>query len=229
MNSRFPTEREYINWLINHEAKNTTQHDKVLDDFEFAKDLDLLGTSLSFLIRYSTCHFVCKGGNHIMESYCGRAYNLAFSAFILIRKGLYDESFNCIRSLGEIANIIFLFNKDYPKSFKKWLLLSEEKRRKEFSPNSVRNKIKNLGLESFTPMKSDEYWNLCEQSTHIVPHTIPNKYNHDDKGTVGGILQKDGIKKALSHLALLTAAVTILFGESFNRPQDHNEILKNIT
>ncbi len=166
---KFPTGQEYLMSTILGEAKNNRGHDRLFSENQLENELELLGTSLSYLFRYSTCYFGCpgEGRTHVLEPYAGRTYNLSLVSFVLLRSGLYDESMTVLRSIGEIANLVFLFISDYPKSIEMWFHLSEKERRNEFFPGRVRKKIEELNLTELMPMRREAYSFLCEQSVHI--------------------------------------------------------------
>ena len=71
--------------------------------------LDGLGTLLVFVYGLATCGWGCKGGDHQIEWLLGRVLNQAFAAHRLIRSGFYDEALVLIRGIGEIANLLLLF------------------------------------------------------------------------------------------------------------------------
>ena len=67
-------------------ASETAQH---LDEYKLNNEI--IGTCLNVLYQAGTCHRKCHGGGHVLESLCGRAYNLSCGAYNLANCGLYDE------------------------------------------------------------------------------------------------------------------------------------------
>jgi hypothetical protein len=171
---------------------------------EHALSLNLIGTSLEALHTAATCRRTCSGGMHVLEAIAGRAYNLGVASYVLSCRGLYDESLNLTRSLGEIANIIMLSGID-----KVWLddwLHSDQKTRiAKFKPGHVRKRLEETG----TPHVADRTWYsvFCENFTHVTPDTKPNMHNPGARGYVGGVFQSHGLAYSLSELAnAVTAA-----------------------
>ena len=100
--------------------------------------LEGLADVLSHLHQYATCGFRCRDGDHLIERLAGRSYSLAVAASRLWCFGQYDESLLLTRSIGEIANLVFLFAQD-PESFAAWSTASENDRRRDFSPVKASN------------------------------------------------------------------------------------------
>jgi len=74
-----------------------------------------LGTVLSLLDRAASCYWGCRGGDHVVEYIAGRSCSSARAARRLFEFGYYDESLSINRSIGEIANLLLLFNFDPPR------------------------------------------------------------------------------------------------------------------
>src|SRR5271163_1935702 len=86
---------------------------------EHKDTLIVIGDCLSVLFQAGSCHRGCRGGDHLLERLCSRAYNLALGAYSLTEIGLYDEALILVRTLREMANLIALFNFDKNK-VKEW-------------------------------------------------------------------------------------------------------------
>ena len=148
-------------------------------------DLALIGTALSALYQAATCHRRCYGGGHVLESLCGRAYNLGSSAYLLASFGYYDEALNLVRGIGEIANIVSLSVLD-KKSLREWLEANPNTRRKKFSPARVRRILEERG-QTLMYADSDWYAKFCELYTHVGPGTRPNLHNDAGIPVAGGV------------------------------------------
>ena len=97
------------------QRRATDQSAKVTDEMQRLSGVKLpattegLGTVLSLMYRAACCAFGCNGGNHQLEWLVGRVVNQANAAFGLIRSASYDESLMLTRGIGEIANLLWLF------------------------------------------------------------------------------------------------------------------------
>jgi hypothetical protein len=160
--------------------------------------LENIGTVLSLLERLATCFWGCGGGDHVTEYLSGRTCSLARSGLRLIKFGFYDESLLMSRSIGEIANLLFLFVNDY-SSFDDWKIVSEQQRKKNYSPIQVRLKLEALKLP--IPIDQQRYSRLSEMTAHVTPQTKPQNHNLIAKPTLGGYLQQTGVLLALNELA----------------------------
>lgn len=201
-----PSNLEHIKIISLFSEKNRQLSASKLDTYK--NHLAQLGISLSILYQAATCHRKCFGGGHVLESLAGRTYNLATSSYILTCRGLYDEALSLIRSMGEISNIILLSVVD-KEAHERWMQADKRTRLREFSPLKVR-----LLLEAKNePMYADKDWysSLCEDYTHFHSRTIPN--NHDEKsGNIGGVVQDEGMKKAIYELTNLSVHIALLIG-----------------
>jgi hypothetical protein len=190
---------------------------------EYARDLRVIGTSLSALYLAATCHRKCHGGPHILESLTGRAYNLGCGAYILICRAFYDEALNLVRSMGEISNLVLLSVVD-KNSLRKWLEADRKTRLTDFSPVKVR---KLLEAQS-TPMIADKDWyaSFCDRYTHISPATKPNLHNDVGLPHAGGVFQPAGLRHSLSELATVLGSVAMPICKYFKLDDVLDELLK---
>ena len=164
-----------------------------------------LGTVLSLLGRITTCYWGCTGGNHMIERVAGRAYSSACASLRLLHFGYYDESLLLTRSIGEIANLLFLFSRD-AKALADWQRLDERSRRKKFKPVAVREKLE--ALEIPLPVDQDRYGLLSGEAAHVTPSTTPQAHNATGRPILGGFFQGAGALLALNELAAAVAVVT---------------------
>lgn len=167
--------------------------------------LDNLGAVLSLLDRATSCFWGCHGGEHTVEYLTGRVYSSARSSLRLLRFGFYDESLSLTRSIGEIANLLFLFFNDNA-AFSRWKASNKKERLANFSPFKVRLALEGLGIP--LPMDEERYSQLCEIATHVTPETRPQAHNLVNQPVLGGYFQEAGVLVSLNELASAVALAT---------------------
>src|SRR5258708_6593527 len=168
----------------------------------------LIGTALSVLYQAATCHRKCHGGPHILESLCGRMYNLAVGAYLLAQRGLYDEALNLTRSIGEASNLIALSVID-KAALKEWLSSDKKTRLSKFSPSKIRKALERQE-PALVLASEDWYAKFCEAYTHVTPQTKPNMHNSRGQAYVGGVYQAEGLNSTLEELATVLASVAMI-------------------
>ena len=207
-----------------NEVPNGIMHMKLLDSMidnnllesshvieNYDRDMELIGTSLSVFYQAATCHRKCHCGNHVLEALCGRIYNLGSSSYYLLRVGLYDESLNLIRSIGEISNLISLSVVD-SNAILEWLAADKKERLNKFGPAAIR---KRLEPENMLLVGQDWYSELCEKYTHVTPDTKSNE--HDEDGPmIGGFVRDEGSRKSINELAYVLSVTAILVCRFFD-------------
>jgi hypothetical protein len=191
---------------------------------EAEADKELIGTALCALYEAATCNRKCHGGGHVLESLCGRMYNLGASAYLLICTGFYDEAMNLTRSIGEAGNLVGLSVVD-KVALREWLQSDKKTRMKKFSPSEVRKALQRHGAR-FVIADDDWYSRFCERYTHIGPETKPNMHNPENQPTVGGVLQEDGFKNALGELTTALGMTALLICRYFGFTDLFDEISK---
>jgi hypothetical protein len=165
-----------------------------------------LGTLLSFVDRMSSCFWGCSGGDHVVEYLAGRVGSTARATLRVILFGFYDEAMSLTRSIGEIANLLFLCNQD-AAAFSEWLSSTKQERVKNFGPARVRKRLKDKGLEVF--IDETRYGELCEIGTHVTPRTKPQAHNILGMPCAGATFQEAGAIVALNELGFATACATV--------------------
>jgi hypothetical protein len=175
-------------------------------------NLQFIGVCLCVLYQAATCHRKCHGGAHVLESLCGRAYNLAASAIHLSKLGYYDEALNLIRGIGEISNLVALSSVE-EGAIQEWLTADDKTRRNKFSPARVRERVRK---NSVVPMIADGDWysDLCEKYTHVTPKTKPNFHNQE-RPMCGGHFQLNGLDEALGQLATILGFLSMFVCKYF--------------
>lgn len=197
---------DHLKMVARLEAVTTSQS---LKDLSASDDqYRLIGTALSVLYQAATCHRKCHGGPHILESLCGRMYNLAVGAYLLAQRGLYDEALNLTRSIGEASNLIALSVID-KGALQEWLSSDKKTRLSKFSPSKIR-KVLERQEPALVLASEDWYAKFCESYTHVTPQTKPNMHNSRGQAYVGGVYQAEGLDIALGELATVLASVAMI-------------------
>ena len=208
--TRVPEETEFLQIVWEQEDECEKETDERLPTMgkRAPACIAQIGTVLSLLDRMASCWWACRGGDHVVEYLCGRTASTGRAALRLMRFGFYDESLLLSRSIGEIANLLCLFNEE-PSSFEKWKQSSRGERMKEFSPVKVR-----LGLEAVPgtpPISQERYTLLSERAAHVHPETKPQSHNILGIPVPGAIFQDEGLLVCLNELAV-TLSLSTLFG-----------------
>src|SRR5712671_6182669 len=165
----FPTGRNFLT-IAQHLADLSS---KATDSFRtnagglYPKTLAGTGNVLSILYRLACCAYGCKGGDHQIEWLVGKFVNQATSAHRLIRAAQYDEALMIIRGMGEIANLLFLFQND-KNELAAWKATDKRIRFKQFFPGEVRKRLTKL-LRIGPLIDEDRYNALCKIATHPTP------------------------------------------------------------
>jgi hypothetical protein len=138
-------------------------------------------------------------------------------AFKLARSGFYDESLSLIRTVGEMANLYYLFCID-PNALGEWKNADDKKRNNKYSPVKVR-----LALEKNNqpvPIGQERYRQLSEKAIHLHPNIPPQMYNAHRSSKAGGAYQEAGLFLCLSEIGFSFSMVGICTFIKFNLPDD---------
>ena len=221
-----PEGMEFLQLIWEMEDKLEKESDERLPDLGERAPACLreIGTMLSLLDRLASCWWTCNGGSHEIEYLCGRITSNARAALRLMRFGFYDESLSLCRSMGEIANLIFLFHFD-EAAFQQWKGSSRRQRLKKFGPYRVRLRLEEKA-GSAPPINEERYRLLSEQSVHVHPGTKPQSYNLPGVPIAGATYQKGGFIICVNELVL--ALSVSLFGGALLLDID-GSIRKHIT
>lgn len=160
--------------------------------------VERIGTILSLLDRMASCWWVCRKGDHLIEYLCGRVASSARATLRLVRFGFYDEALSLCRSIGEVANLLCLFNED-PDAFQAWRTASRSTRLKEFSPLKVRTRLEQLNQRP--PIDQERYRLLSEVAAHVHPDTKPQSHNLLGVPMAGAAFQDQGLLVCVNELA----------------------------
>jgi hypothetical protein len=174
---------------------------------EMEPQLEFLGWALAALYEVGTCNRKCWGGPHLLESLSARVYNLGVSAYLLTVRGFYDEALNLVRSIGEIGNLISLVATE-EHVVDAWVAADKATRIRKFSPAAVRRRLEKGRGVLIAPQ--DWYGEFCDRYTHPTPGVTPNMHNTQGLGYVGGIVQKDGLRKSVDEVVEKVGAVALM-------------------
>ena len=200
----FPVGYPFLEWF-QHVADKAS---RTADDFAKSSGKALpasvegLGNVLSLLYRAACCTWGCRGGDHQIEWLTGRVVNTAASGHRLLRAGFYDESLMLTRSIGEIANLLWLFKLE-PEALAAWQGANRRERLRSFGPASVRKRLESQG--GLVPIDQERYQRLCEIGTHPTPGFRPGHYSGMGRPVLGVLLQPAGVYVSVTELCYSTA------------------------
>ena len=157
-----------------------------------------IGTVLALVDGMASCFWGCGGGSHDIERLCGRVASDARAAIRLMKAGFYDQALMLCRSMGERANLLWLFAHQ-PDALTDWQDLSDHERRKRFTPVQVRKALERL--QKGIPIGQERYQSLSSEVVHPHPHVSPQTYNMLTIPTLGGILQPAGVMICINEIA----------------------------
>jgi len=209
--SKFPVGRTFLD--VTQELADTSS--RITDEFcskagkSLPETMEVTGTVLSTIYRLATCHFGCKGGDHQMEWLAGKFANQAVSVHRLVRAAQYDEALMLIRGMGEIVNLMWLFQEDRPE-LAAWKMADKKTRIVRFGPGSVRGRLRKLN-DLGPPIDDERYSALCEIGTHPTPSLAPGHYSGKGRPVLGAILQEVGVFVCVNELAYAVAMAAIPF------------------
>lgn len=150
----------------------------------------------------------CHGGDHVVEYLLGRTLGSVRATVRLARAGLYDESFNALRTAGEIVNLLTLFNED-SELLEKWRAASPRDRFSLARPTNVMRRLAAAGRAS-SALDSKKY-DLMSRIAHGNTSDAPQAHNPVGLPLTSGRFQEAGLLVALNEAAV-AAALAILAG-----------------
>jgi hypothetical protein len=173
---------------------------------------DRLAKATAILEVTACCGFGCPGDNndaHILHRLLGRVVSNANASLDLAMGGYYDESLTLSRSIGEIANLLWLFQSDH-STLDAWKTLDGRARWNNFRPAAVRRKL--VALNQVVLVDEDDYSVLSEVATHVSPGTSPQTLGVHRRPNLGGFFLEDAFIAALNELAWNTGVVCLPAG-----------------
>jgi len=203
--SEFAVRREFLELIqkYNDEASQCADIFSAESGKALPATLDGLGTVLSLLYRIACCAWGCRGGDHQMEWLTGRIVNHAVSSHRLIRAGSYDEALVLIRGIGEIANLLWLFDVN-PTTLVEWKSADRRDRLVKFGPAKVR-KLLAGATPLGAPIDDHRYRALCEIGTHPRPAFAPGHYTGTGRPVLGVLIQPVGVYMTVTELGFAVA------------------------
>jgi hypothetical protein len=171
------------------------------------RTMEATGTVLSILYRLACCYYGCGGGDHQIEWLAGKFVNQAVSVLRLVRAAQYDEALMLIRGMGEIVNLLWLFQEDRAEMLA-WKSADKKARLNQFGPGAVRHRLEKLS-ELGPPIDSERYSALCEIATHPTPSLAPGHYSGTGRPVLGSIIQEVGVFVCINELAYAIAMAAI--------------------
>ena len=159
---------------------------------------DQIGTILALTDAMASCFWGCGGGNHNIERLCGRVVSNGYAAIRLMKAGFYDETLSLCRSMGEVANLMWLFVHQQD-ALTDWQTLTDREHRKRFGPVKVRETLEKL--QKGVPIRQERYKPLSSQIVHPHPRVSPQAYNMLTIPTLGGVLQPAGVMICINEIA----------------------------
>lgn len=198
--------------FLDHLTKAYDRPAKPTDEFfrqggkKLPKNAEHLGDTLAHLYGIACCMWGCKGGDHTLEWLAGRVCNQALGSFRLIRCGSYDESLMLTRGIGEIANLLWLFQCNQTH-IERWRLADRKTRLNAYGPAAVRKAIEVSGQAP--PIDAQRYQKLCEVGTHPVPGNVPGHFTGTGRPVLGGFFQAAGVFVCMTELGLAVASCAV--------------------
>lgn len=179
---------------------------------------------LPLLANVACCFWECPGKNspHVIEHLIGKGVSQTLAGIELSLSGHYDEALILARTVGEAANLSWLFLLK-PELLTQWQNSGHQERWNKFRPAKVRNRIKSSG--SPVPIDQNRYSVLSAETCHPSPHTLPQNFNSEIP-TLGGFYQEAGLIASLNELA---APISVLGGTGVrlveNLPSDKVQLI----
>lgn len=188
-----------------------------------ARDIyhNLDGALLS-LAQLASCHWGCRGGEHIQENLVRRLVNYSLASIRLAKLGLYDESLAMLRSLAELANLLELFTVS-AETLPEWLELSPKERWKKFGVKSVEERIRKTG--NLPIVDRDTYRKLCALGVHVIPASLTTSHQFDGSVHVGGSFSVPAFLLIINELSIVLGACLKLSVHLFGLKQPAAELL----
>jgi hypothetical protein len=225
----FPVARDFLGLLQELADASSKNTDKFCAEAGecLPQTVDAVGTVLSILYRLACCYYGCPGGDHQIEWLAGKFVNQAVSAHRLVRAAQYDEALMLIRGMGEIANLLWLFQEDRAELVA-WKAADKKTRLNQFGPGAVRRRLEKLS-DLGSPIDSERYAALCEIATHPTPSLAPGHYSGTGRPVLGLILQEVGVFVCVNELAYVVAMTAIPIAVLLESSSDIKAQIKSLS
>ncbi len=182
------------------------------------------GDLLSVLYRLASCYDGCQGGDHQIERLVGKIVSQGMAAYRLIRAAQYDEALTLICIMGEIVNLLWLFQAD-ESELKAWKTADNKKRLRDFGPSAVQGRLE-AASELGAPIDDDRYAAFNEIAVLPMPGLGPRHSNEPDKPAPAATIQNVGVFVSVNELAYASAMAAIPIGVVLDCAEDMQERLK---
>lgn len=187
---------------------------------------EYLGQVLAYADVIGSCTFGCPGASyedHAVVYLPARASSFGRAALRLAKMGFYDEALNIVRSVGEIGNLLALFASD-ANAIEEWKKSDWKHRMEHLGPSKVRKRV--LLAKGMLAMGEQTYRELCEISTHPVPHLRPQQFNHAARTMTGGMfIQPAGFIVVLNELAISMSLLVLYATLVCKVPTDERKLI----
>ncbi len=200
MSKKFPVGLDFLDLVA--ECESTCEGFSLAQIANLGEKLpqchERLAAVLSLLYREAACFDGCDGDDHIPQRIAARVSSHALASYRLLARGYYDESLCLTRSIGEAANLLFLFS-FVPRHFDEWKAADERARWDRYRPVRVREMIQNAGLP--VPIDRDRYGLLSSMTVHLGPEVMPQAHAPQSRASLGALHRDEGVMAALNELA----------------------------
>ena len=169
---------------------------------------EYLGRVLALLDQMACCAWGCPGTEegHVPHRLVGRGVSNGNTGIELALTGQYDEALVTARSVGELANLLWLFCVD-GKSMTHWQSLESRVRWEKYRPAAVRRRIRALAQPLL--VEESDYHLLSEHAVHVTPATSPNTIGLDHQPSLGGRYREDALLLCLNEIAWAVGVLCI--------------------
>ena len=169
---------------------------------------EYLGRTLGLLDQIACCAWGCPGTEegHLLHRLIGRGVSNGNAGTELTLIGQYDEAIASARAIGEIANLLWLFEIDRP-TMADWQSLEPKMRWREYSPGKVRRKIQALGEPLL--VEEQDYRLLSKHGVHVTPTTSPNTMGLNHQPSLGGRYRDDALLVCINEIAWAVGVLSL--------------------
>ena len=161
---------------------------------------EYLGQTLALLDQIACCAWGCPGTDegHVPHRLIGRGVSNGNAGTELALIGQYDESLAAARSIGELANLLWLFSVDN-QTMAHWQSLGPRERWNAYRPAQVRRQIQKLKQPLL--VEERDYSLLSEHAVHVTPTTSPNTIGFNHKSSLGGHYREEELLVCINEIA----------------------------
>jgi hypothetical protein len=186
---------------------------------------EYLGRMLALLDQVASCAWGCPGteDGHVLHRMIGRGVSSATSAIELALIGQYDDSLAATRSIGELANLLWLFSND-SSAFADWKSLESRARWSKYRPAKVRRKL--LAIDELVLVEEEEYSALSEHGVHVTPSTSPNTIGAGHQPTLGGIYREDSLVICINEVSWAIGVLALPSVKLLGPAKDSTKVLQ---